>query len=101
MSRYEINVYIGETDCAIVYGHDHVTGYFVDVFSYNREDLIVGYSDKFGWHYHKSANVMQKEYAERLVSAVISGAIPTEKMVRDPKEHLGAAMAQWFDKGGQ
>jgi hypothetical protein len=71
MSRYEIKVDIEETTCEVAYGHDHATGYFLDIFSPNREDPIVEYSDKFGWHYHESVNAAQKENALRLVKQVI------------------------------
>jgi hypothetical protein len=78
MSRYSKNQTIDGLSHEIAYGHDHATGYFVQIYSLQYDEPVVEYDDLFGWHVAKHAS---------------SETVSTERMDRDPRNHLGARIA--------
>ena len=93
MSRYTKTIKISDQDHEVSYGHDHATGYFVQIYSPQYDEPVVEYDDLFGWQSHKNATAEQRTVAEQLVKDVKAETVPTERMDRDPSEHLGAAIA--------
>ena len=92
MSRYTKNQTIDGLSHEIAYGHDHATGYFVQIFSPQYDTPVVEYDALFGWH-DKSATVEQRKVASALVKDIKAEPVSTERMDRDPRNHLGARIA--------
>ena len=93
MSRYEKNQTINGLTHRITYGHDHATGYFVQIFSPQYDTPVVEYDDLFGWHVAKHASSEQHDVASALVKDIKAETVSTERMDRDPRNHLGARLA--------
>ena len=93
MSRYDTNKTIDGVNHEVAYGHDHATGYFVQIYSPQYDEPVVEYDDLFGWRSHKSVTSEQRTVAEQLVKDIKAETIFTERMDRDPSNHLGAAIA--------
>ena len=92
MSRYEKDQTINGLTNKIAYGHDHAIGYFVQIYSPPYDEPVVEYDDLFGWH-DKSATVEQRKVASALVKDIKAETVSTERMDRDPRNHLGARIA--------
>ena len=93
MSRYEKNQTINGLTHRITYGHDHATGYFVQIYSPQDDLPVVEYDDLFGWNVKRRATSEQHEVATKLVKDIKAETVFTERMDRDPKTHLGAKIA--------
>ena len=93
MSRYEKNQTINGLTHRITYGHDHATGYFVQIYSPPYDEPVVEYDDLFGWRSHKSVTSEQRTVAQQLVKDIKAETVSTERMDRDPRNHLGARIA--------
>ena len=93
MSRYTKNQTIDGLSHEIAYGHDHATGYFVQIFSLQYDEPVVEYDDLFGWHVAKHASSEQHAVASALVKDIKAETVSTERMDRDPRNHLGARLA--------
>lgn len=93
MSRYNKTMKISEQYHDVVYGHDHDTGYFVQIYAPQNGTLVVEYDDLFGWNVKRRATSEQHEVATKLVKDIKDGTVFTERMDRDPKNHLGAKIA--------
>jgi hypothetical protein len=92
MSRYMKNQTIDGLSHEIAYGHDHATGYFVQIYSPPYDEPVVEYDDLFGWH-DKRATLEQRKVAVQLVKDIKAETVSTERMDRDPRNHLGARIA--------
>ena len=93
MSRYSEKIKIDETECDIAFGHDHAIGYFVQIYSPQYDEPVVEYDDLFGWNVLQHATAKQHEVAMQFVKEVKEGIKFTERMDRDPSNHLGARLA--------
>ena len=93
MSRYMKNQTIDGLSHEIAYGHDHATGYFVQIYSPQYDEPVVEYDDLFGWSVSKRASSEQHEVASALVKDIKAETVSTERMDRDPRNHLGARIA--------
>jgi hypothetical protein len=93
MSRYNITMKISEQDHNVSYGHDHATGYFVQIYAPQNDTPIVEYDDLFGWNVNRRATSEQHEAATNLLKDIKDETIFTERMDRDPENHLGAKIA--------
>ena len=92
MSRYTKNQTIDGLSHEIAYGHDHATGYFVQIFSPQYDEPVVEYDDLFGWQSNR-ATLEQRKVAVQLVKDIKAETVFTERMDRDPETHLGAKIA--------
>ena len=92
MSRYEKNQTINGLTHRITYGHDHATGYFVQIYSPPYDETVVEYDDLFGWQSNR-ATMEQRKVAVQLVKDIKAETVSTERMDRDPRNHLGARIA--------
>ena len=93
MSRYDTTMKISNQDHEVSYGHDHATGYFVQIYSPQYDEPVVEYDDLFGWRSHKKATSEQHAVASVLVKDIKAETVSTERMDRDPRNHLGAKIA--------
>ena len=93
MSRYTKTIKISDQDHEVSYGHDHATGYFVQIYSPQYDEPIVEYDDLFGWQVSQRATSKQHEVASQLVKDIKAETVFTERMDRDPENHLGAKIA--------
>ena len=93
MSRYSEKIKIDETECDIAFGHDHAIGYFVQIYSPQYDEPVVEYDDLFGWQVSQRATSKQHEVASQLVKDIKAQTVFTERMDRDPENHLGARIA--------
>ena len=93
MSRYTKTIKISDQDHEVSYGHDHATGYFVQIYSPQYDEPVVEYDDLFGWNVLQHATAKQHEVAMQIVKEVKAGIKFTERMDRDPSNHLGARLA--------
>jgi hypothetical protein len=93
MSRYSEKIKIEELECDVAYGHDHATGYFVQIYSPQYDEPVVEYDDLFGWSVLKHCTAKQHEVATQIVKEVKAETKFTERMDRDPSNHLGARLA--------
>ena len=93
MSRYNKTMKISNQDHEVSYGHDHATGYFVQIYSPQYDEPVVEYDDLFGWNVLQHATAKQHEVAMQIVKEVKAGIKFTERMDRDPSNHLGARLA--------
>ena len=93
MSRYDTTMKISNQDHEVSYGHDHATGYFVQIYSPQYDEPVVEYDDLFGWHVAKHASSEQHDVASALVKDIKAETVSTERMDRDPRNHLGARIA--------
>ena len=93
MSRYNKTMKISNQDHEVSYGHDHATGYFVQIYSPQYDEPVVEYDDLFGWNVLQHATAKQHEVAMQFVKEVKAGIKFTERMDRDPSNHLGARLA--------
>ena len=93
MSRYMKNQTINGLSHEIAYGHDHAIGYFVQIYSPPYDEPVVEYDDLFGWRSHKSVTSEQRTVAQQLVKDIKAETVFTERMERDPENHLGARIA--------
>ena len=84
MSRYTKTIKISDQDHEVSYGHDHATGY---------DEPVVEYDALFGWHVSQRATSKQHEVASQLVKDIKAETVFTERMDRDPENHLGARIA--------
>jgi len=91
MSRYHKRMKISNQDHDVVYGHDHATGYFIQIYAPQNDTPVVEYDDLFGWNVKRRATSEQHEVATKLVKDIKDGTIVTERMDRDPENHLGSA----------
>ena len=48
MSRYTKTIKISDQDHEVSYGHDHATGYFVQIYSPQYDKPVVEYDNIFG-----------------------------------------------------
>jgi len=92
MSRYEKNQTINGLTHRIAYGHDHAIGYFVQIYSPPYDEPVVEYDDLYGW-YSKNTTSEQRKVAVQLVKDIKAETVFTERMDRDPRNHLGARIA--------
>ena len=92
MSRYEKDQTINGLSHKIAYGHDHAIGYFVQIYSPPYDEPVVEYDDLYGW-YSKNTTSEQRKVASALVKDIKAETVPTERMDRDPRNHLGARIA--------
>ena len=93
MSRYNKTMKISNQDHDVSYGHDHATGYFVQIYSPQYDEPVVEYDDLFGWSVSKRASSEQHAVASALVKDIKAETVSTERMDRDPRNHLGARIA--------
>ena len=93
MSRYNKTMKISNQDHEVSYGHDHATGYFVQIYSPQYDEPVVEYDDLFGWNVLQHATAKHHEVAMQFVKEVKAGIKFTERMDRDPSNHLGARLA--------
>ena len=93
MSRYDTNKTIDGVNHEVAYGHDHATGYFVQIYSPQYDEPVVEYDDLFGWNPMKSPTLEQRKVAVQLVKDIKAETVFTERMDRDPRNHLGAKIA--------
>ena len=93
MSRYNKTMKISNQDHDVCYGHDHATGYFVQIYAPQNDTPVVEYDDLFGWRVKRRATSEQHEVATELLKDIKAETIFTERMDRDPKTHLGAKIA--------
>jgi len=93
MSRYEKDQTINGLTHRIAYGHDHAIGYFVQIYSPPYDEPVVEYDDLFGWQVSQRATSKQHEVASQLVKDIKAETVFTERMDRDPENHLGARIA--------
>ena len=93
MSRYNKTMKISNQDHSVSYGHDHATGYFVQIYSLQYDEPVVEYDDLFGWQVSQRATSKQHEVASQLVKDIKAQTVFTERMDRDPENHLGAKLA--------
>ena len=98
MSRYDTKVEVYGETFDVSYGHDHATGYFVQVYHTSVDEPVVGIDELFGATIGErpaSQDVFSyaREIANKTFDEVRSGKITTERMDRDPKDHLGARLA--------
>ena len=93
MSRYNITMKISEQDHNVSYGHDHATGYFIQIYAPQNDTPVVEYDDLFGWNVKRRATSEQHEVATKLLKDIKEGTVFTERMDRDPENHLGAKIA--------
>ena len=92
MSRYTKKQMISSQDHDVVYGHDLATGYFVQIYSPPYDEPVVEYDDLFGWQSNR-ATMEQRKVAVQLVKDIKAETVSTERMDRDPRNHLGARIA--------
>ena len=92
MSRYEKDQTINGLSHKIAYGHDHAIGYFVQIYSPPYDEPVVEYDDLYGW-YSKNTTSEQRKVAVQLVKDIKAETVSTERMDRDPRNHLGARIA--------
>jgi len=92
MSRYEKDQTINGLTHRIAYGHDHAIGYFVQIYSPPYDEPVVEYDDLYGW-YSKNTTSEQRKVAVQLVKDIKAETVFTERMDRDPRNHLGARIA--------
>ena len=92
MSRYTKTIKISDQDHEVSYGHDHATGYFVQIYSPPYDEPVVEYDDLYGW-YSKNTTSEQRKVAVQLVKDIKAETVSTERMDRDPRNHLGARIA--------
>ena len=92
MSRYEKDQTINGLTHRIAYGHDHAIGYFVQIYSPPYDEPVVEYDDLYGW-YSKNTTSEQRKVAVQLVKDIKAETVFTERMDRDPENHLGARIA--------
>ena len=98
MSRYTETIETQNTEFTVAYGHDHAIGYFAQVYHASQDEPIVDQDEVFG-----KTTVMHDPDAELIAVAtklldsvfadIRSGVKPTERMDRDPENHLGARLA--------
>ena len=93
MSRYNSNKTIDGVNHEVAYGHDHAIGYFVQIYSPQYDEPVVEYDDLFGWQVSQRATSKQHEVASQLVKDIKAETVFTERMERDPENHLGARIA--------
>jgi len=93
MSRYNKTMKISNQDHDVSYGHDHATGYFVQIYSPQYDEPVVEYDDLFGWSVKRRATSEQHAVAIKLVKDIKAETVFTERMDRDPETHLGAKIA--------
>ena len=92
MSRYEKDQTINGLTHRIAYGHDHAIGYFVQIYAPPYDEPVVEYDDLYGW-YSKNTTSEQRKVAVQLVKDIKAETVFTERMDRDPRNHLGARIA--------
>lgn len=107
MSRYSKKV-IGEhgITLAVVYGHDHASGYFVQVYHEIRDDPLAKIDGVFGELWHEDETILKMNFTNIFNAAILlarstierlrSGELPTERMDVNAKTHLGARLAKDF-----
>ena len=98
MSRYTETIETQDTEFTVAYGHDHAIGYFAQVYHASQDEPIVDQDEVFG-----KTTVMHDPDAELIAVAtklldsvfadIRSNVKFTERMDRDPKDHLGARLA--------
>ena len=93
MSRYTKNQTINGLIHEIAYGHDHAIGYYVQIYSPPYGEPAVEYDDLFGWNPITSPTLEQRKVAVQLVKDIKAETVFTERMDRDPRNHLGARIA--------
>ena len=93
MSRYDTNKTIDGVNHEVAYGHDHATGYFVQIYSPQYDEPVVEYDDLFGWRVNRHATSAQHSVALELAKDIKAETVFTERMDRDPRNHLGARIA--------
>jgi len=97
MSRYSKIIEVADTKFKVVYGHDHAIGYFAQVYHSTQDEPLIEQDELFGKQPSDGFPSILKVAASKLLDTVFadirSGVKPTERMDRDPKNHLGAAIA--------
>ena len=99
MSRYETTTDFENVEFTVAYGHDHATGYFVQVYHSVQSEPLAGKDDLFGnQSFAETGTPIQYKtlavkLADLIFTAVHNGDIATARMDRDPKYHLGARIA--------
>lgn len=97
MSRYDTKVEIYGETFDVAYGHDHATGYFAQVYhpsvGYVDIDELFGISASAENLLNEKVFLYAQEIANKTFNEVRSGKITTERMDRDPENHLGARLA--------
>ena len=99
MSRYSKTVETQGAKFEVSYGHDHAIGYFGQVYHASQDEPLVEQDELFGKFpeggYTKNPLLMV--VASKLLDSVFEdireGNEPTERMDRDPENHLGARIA--------
>ena len=84
---------ISNQDHDVSYGHDHATGYFVQIYSPQYDEPVVEYDDLFGWSVKRRATSEQHAVAIKLVKDIKAETVFTERRDSDPETHLGAKIA--------
>jgi hypothetical protein len=98
MSRYDTKVEIYGETFDVSYGHDHATGYFVQVYHPSVDNPVIDIDELFGATVgqrpaSQDVFLYAQEIANKTFNEVRSGEITTERMDRDPENHLGARLA--------
>lgn len=99
MSRYSKIVETQGAKFEVTYGHDHAIGYFTQVYHASQTEPLVEQDEVFGKFPTggKVKNPALMVVASKLLDSVFadirSGVEPTERMDRDPENHLGARIA--------
>ena len=100
MSRYSKIVELPNgTKFEIAYGHDHAIGYFTQVYHASQDEPLIEQDELFGKFPQggKVKNPLLMVAAEKLLDSVFEdireGYEPTERMDRNPENHLGVRIA--------
>ena len=99
MSRYSKTVEIQGTKFEVAYGHDHAIGYFVQVYHASQDEPLIEQDELFGKQPcgGRTKIPLLMVAASKLLDSVFvdirEGNEPTERMDRDPENHLGARIA--------
>ena len=97
MSRYTETVETQGTEFKVAYGHDHAIGYFAQVYHASQDEPIVEQDEVFGKTtlIHEDAELIAvaTKLRDSVFADIRSGVKPTERMDRDPENHLGARLA--------
>jgi len=107
MSRYTKKVN-GEhgIEFTVIYGHDHASGYFVQIYHECRDDPLAKIDGVFGELWHEDKTALRYNHADVFNAAIQlarstverlrSGELPVERMDVNVKTHLGASLAKDF-----
>ena len=108
MSRYTKDHVIGEhgIEFTVIYGHDHASGYFVQIYHEIRDDPLAKIDAVFGDLWHEDETVLKFNHTDIFNAAILlarstikrlrSGELFAERMNVDAKTHLGSRWAKNF-----